>query len=543
MSRTLRAYSDNDKEVFENLPLPEAVLRALSNEAHRIDTKKLDLLKKMNRCDSAESACRLLAERLIDMFDWSHVAIYRLDYGAGMVRLVHGEHKHHDRTRTRHRRGFEGPYAQHITAGILGQVVRSGKARNIPNVDSEPAYLPGPNRDPVVSELACPIRFDPDNRVRFIINLNDDRLNAFSREDVRMLEELADEVAGTMQRISHLAFLTECFDQATDPIIATDAQLRIRKVNPAAAALLGHRTPDKAMNTCIADYFETPAVLDHLLLPNPQVGTLGELRLKPQGQDENLRQSVFVTCNDFPQSLGGFVFLARDLREMRRKVRIELLENAAYELAIETRTPLTLAMAQIERFRGSLKPADQSEVDQILKLLGRVKNTYTRLAMFNADAREKEDAFIPLSLSSELRATLTALPNEQEAKIERTIEDAPLEVLGDHNQLGTVFGVLLSVLLRSAPESEKVEVGLAAEGPNAVARFGGRLAPPENRRARRDPTAEAYRDLRMANPLLRSIMKAHGGSIAFREESASGYGNFEIRLPLRASAVTAKGVI
>jgi PAS domain-containing protein len=527
MSRRKDAYSERERKLFDALPLTEAVLRAMDNDARRIEEGKLDLLKKLNRCATLDEAGRVLATKLLELFDWSHVAVYRVDYSAEFVRLLHGESK--DRGNGGERKKLDPEYKQHITAGVFGQVIHSGEARNIPDVKKEIAYLVGPNREDVLSELACPIRFDPDNHVRFIINLNDNRYNAFSKADERMLGELADEVAGAMQRISHVAFLAECFGQASDPIIATDARLRIRKVNPAAASMMGIESPAAAVGS-ISDYFDTPDAFEQVK-SGKESGQLGELALKGAGGNRQLARTAHVTWRQFPQSLGGYVFVARDLHDVREQVEVELLEKAAYEIAMETRTPLTLAMAQLEKLSKGREDMEKP-VAEILKMLGRVKNAYTRLAMFNVRARDDPESFIPLSLSGELRALIASLTDEEAAKILVSIEDEPLEIDGDHNQLATVFGTVLSVLLRSAPESGQVAVGLRGEGTAAIVRMEGQVAAPEGRRARRDPAGEAYRDLKMAHPLLQDIMKAHGAAIQLRE-SQDGRAEFEMRFALR----------
>ncbi|MCX6869584.1 MAG: GAF domain-containing protein [Verrucomicrobia bacterium] len=71
--------------------------------------------------------------------------------------------------------------------GITGEVARSGRTLRIDDVSKERRYVP--LRDGVSSELAVPLRVG--GEVRGVINVDSDRLNAFSLEQQTLLEELA----------------------------------------------------------------------------------------------------------------------------------------------------------------------------------------------------------------------------------------------------------------------------------------------------------------------------------------------------------------
>ena len=71
--------------------------------------------------------------------------------------------------------------------GITGEVARSGRSLRINDVSKERRYVP--LRDGVVSELAVPLRVG--GEVRGVINVDSDRLDAFSAEGQCLLEDLA----------------------------------------------------------------------------------------------------------------------------------------------------------------------------------------------------------------------------------------------------------------------------------------------------------------------------------------------------------------
>jgi signal transduction histidine kinase len=71
--------------------------------------------------------------------------------------------------------------------GITGEVARLGRSLRIDDVSKERRYVP--LRDGVSSELAVPLRVG--GEVRGVINVDSDRLNAFSTEQQTLLEDLA----------------------------------------------------------------------------------------------------------------------------------------------------------------------------------------------------------------------------------------------------------------------------------------------------------------------------------------------------------------
>ncbi len=74
-----------------------------------------------------------------------------------------------------------------IGEGITGWVARSGKSARVGNVAADRRYIR--IRADICSELAVPLRVG--DSVRGVINVNSDRLDAFSADDEELLQELA----------------------------------------------------------------------------------------------------------------------------------------------------------------------------------------------------------------------------------------------------------------------------------------------------------------------------------------------------------------
>lgn len=534
LSRERDAYGESHQTLFNQLPLVETVLCALDHAAQERDRRQLRMFRALNRCVDIQGACRCLADALIEIFDWQHVALFRIDSARESIVRVASARRGEDGCAVDTGTVW-GDYAQHLGVGILGRVARTMTAQKIPDVSQDPDYLRTPDGEPIRSELAVPILFSEGERVRFIVNVDDPRVNAFSREHVRQLTDIAHEVAGAMERISDLTLMTECVNNVADPVIATDAKLRIRRVNPAAEALFGARR--KALEgRSLIDLFQDPQPLVALLQGTEAGDRIGELHVRrpacegaaaeasqgaegPGGMGE-APSSVFVTRRDFPGKLGGHVFIARDLRPIRRSVQLEFLEETAYELAVETQAPLGMAMSWLEselesaHRPGAARDPDRArDLQTVLRQLGRVKHAFTRLAMYNREARVAARAVSTVQLDSELEALLASLAASEREKVRLVSAARRVEVEADHTQMHIVVESLLSVLLRAAPETATVQLTLVPDDREVFLRLRGKLPPARRHGARFAAPEAAQADLRLAHPLLDKLMRNQGGSL------------------------------
>ena len=111
-------------------------------------------------------------------------------------------------------------------------------------------------------------------------------------------------------------------------------------------------------------------------------------------------------------------------------------------------------------------------VSKVLRLLGRVRHGYSKLAMFNPRARPKPSELSRLNLRAEIEALAADLSEGDRVRV--TVEgDGVPTISGDHFQLGTIFEALLSELLRYAPESQPVEAVLAVTDTQVTVRLRG----------------------------------------------------------------------
>jgi PAS domain S-box-containing protein len=539
MSRELDGYDPERRELFMSAPVGGVVLQAYEHYEKKLVAQRLELLKGLNRCTTVAEACQLLAHRLVDTFDWSHVSIFRVDRSARTVRLLAQHWQSDDPIR------LPQHYEQPQALGVLGRVVTTGQAQNVGNVHHDPDYVRSVKSGRVLSELCVPVFSKSEPGVRWIINVEDEQENAFASDELAALQEVAEEVGAMMQRISDLFFLTQCFEHASEAIFVTDAHLGLRRVNPAAAHLLGFKDAAKVKGN-LCDYLADPAACTRLSAP--AAGDLGEFLVKQTGvrrvkaPGETRRKSahhyptvpVFVSRRDFPEGLTGSIFIARDTSAMRKTVQAAILEKAAYSIAAETCTPLSAAISDLERLGGtaeSNQAPNRQALQRVLRQLSRVQQSYRRLAMFDAEARPKPSLFALLNVQSELEALARNLADSGRITIEPPADGKAPLVQGDHFQVNFVLETLLIAMLRYAPEAEPVVARLSVADGAVNIQLRGYLDAAIPEQQLDAPWVASDADMAIAKPLIDEFVANHHGTWggAVRRDRRA---EIDIRLPL-----------
>jgi PAS domain S-box-containing protein len=508
MSRELDGFSKEQQVLFLSAPVGAILLHAYEHAEKLALTQRLNLLKTLNRCTRVDKACSTLADRLIKIFDWSHVSIFRVDRSTRTLRLLAQRSQKTDPIRLPKR------YEQSLEKGILGRVVASGEPQNVGNVLDDPDYIRSVRSSHVMSELCVPVRLEGEKEVRWIINVEATQESAFASDELAALQEVAEEVGGLMQRITDLFFLTQCFDHASEAIFVTNAQLKLRRVNSAAANLLGYKSPSRLKGN-ICKYLDDPS--GGARLSAPVEGDLGEFILKrartPGCNSTNAQSTVpvFISRRDFPEGLSGSIFIARDTSALRKTVQAGILEKAAYSVAVETCTPLSAAISELESIARQ-SSGHEASLHRVLRQLGRVRHGYLRLAMFNPDARPATSTFAPLNMQSELEALARHLADSGRVRVEPAMPGPIPVIQGDHFQIGFVLETLLVAMLRYAPEEEPVIAAVSVAERNVKIQLRGYLdagMPAQQLDAVWMPSDA---DMAIAKPLIDEFVANHDGS-------------------------------
>ncbi|MBI4482696.1 MAG: SpoIIE family protein phosphatase [Acidobacteria bacterium] len=197
----LEALNKRDGEVFEtrDLEIFEALADHISTAITNTrlyrkavqESKEKHLLLEVGRKISAASLN--LNEVLTAMVDGLREVI---DYDAAAIFLIDGRTQ---QIQEKIASGYEPSGSEKISLtigeGVVGWVVKTGKAALVPDVSREPRYVNA--RPSTRSEIAVPL-FSK-GKVIGAFNLESDRLNAYKRENLELLEAFASQAAVSIE--------------------------------------------------------------------------------------------------------------------------------------------------------------------------------------------------------------------------------------------------------------------------------------------------------------------------------------------------------
>lgn len=238
------------------------------------------------------------------------------------------------------------------------------------------------------------------------------------------------------------------FQQSTNGILVVDQNGYLLRLNPAAAALLGHIEKD-AIGQPVVQLFKHIRPLVSLMM---NVG--------PQETEMRLPNSRVVS-GKAGDVVGGRVVLLEDITERRdMDLRREALSKA---IAHDLRNPLNALAGYVELVE---KLGDLN--DQQTKFLGRVQQTIHKLYEMAAklvDLAWLESgmplAQVPVELMKLTREVIAALGQEARAKelvIINSIPDELPTVVGDAVRLKMAIYNLLDNAIRYSPEGGSIIV-------------------------------------------------------------------------------------
>ena len=133
---------------------------------------------KLNSTFETEAVLKIILDSLKKLTGFDAAGIFLVNHRNGDIEA--------EATSGYHKRQFSR-VRQKVGEGILGWVIENRETQNVPDVSIDPRYISA--RAETRSEAAVPMVAE--NRVIGCINLESNRLNAFSQEDIHLLETYA----------------------------------------------------------------------------------------------------------------------------------------------------------------------------------------------------------------------------------------------------------------------------------------------------------------------------------------------------------------
>jgi PAS domain-containing protein len=461
-SRVDGRYDAASVRLLERLPVAQAVLAAMHREQRELQRHTFSLIRDMSAMShNVQGVAERLVNRLVEDFGWTHVSIFQCDSSRAQFRLV-----------------FQANLADapllpddFEVAGerLSSAIIEAAMAEHIVNVPDTRARGPLaglPGFDPAGSQLTIPIE---GRKVQWILNIESDHANAFSVEEIELLQILASEASSVLQRSALFELQQAVLSSINDAVIETKADGVVRWRNRAAHRLLGidvdPRHPLRILDL-VADaevrdkLLETPHFDHHQVTMRATSG-----KLIP----------VLLSGTILPPHLSGRVYVVSDYTYQKEVLRLTELKDVFRQAAMEGRVPLALAavwLGELAEHMPELRPA----VEKIEAQLGRADLPLERLMrLFSADLATV--AAPRADLNRALQTTLSELPQSLVQEVDPVIDAGPLPVAIAFDDLHFCVESLISFGLRTRPQSKKLQVRCERKGADALFSVSGDWLP------------------------------------------------------------------
>jgi PAS domain S-box-containing protein len=525
-------FSPKQHDLLTQLPIGKAVAMALYlRERNEVDFFH-KLIQQIGKCDdgtppSAEGVAGILATELSRFYEWQNVSIFKVNDVHGRFELVAQGKGPQKGFRLRKR------YRQDIDRGILGEVYRSGEPIIAPDVrDGKYANIYVASRKGTKSELCVPIKIH--GKIVWLLNLEDCRFRAFCQEDQKTLDRIIHEVEFFLESLFTRTTLEEVLEVSHDGIVVTDLEGRIQSINPAAARMLKLTATD-ARDRSFSDFVDDPSTKEVIRSQNPiNAGT--QKLVDARGAPLKTRMS----SRDLPTEYGGRVFFLEDLKHVERLENREATQGALYEIATQTRMPLSLASSLLRKLERSAEEVQRELVGKALRQLSKAEVIFERLMLYGDASipHHRTNAIVDIrELLDYVREQLPAA--DAEAVRAQGLDGVPA-VNGDVYQLTFVLQSLVNYFLGFRPADEDIVVEAIRDGSDIWISVTGVVG--DDYRAKMegdhvDPCLTARAEVALGEQVLRRFIENnHGGT--YQPPCRRPDGRETARIGLPASDVT-----
>jgi NtrC-family two-component system sensor histidine kinase KinB len=335
-------------------------------------------------------------------------------------------------------------------------------------------------------------------------------------------------------------------DSLYDPVIVTDADGRVTKLNPAAEEIFGTEAENmgKHVGEVARDSRIAGAVAEALSSQRPVAGE-GAASVLPLAVDGSQRSFRLRTTpmRDNEKRLVGAVTLLEDITHLNEidRLKSEFIATASHEL----RTPLTSVQMGVHLL---LEGAVGELTDKQVEVLSACRQDCDRLENLMRDlldlskieAGESKPQIVSINAGKLIGAAAEALRPQVEAKELQLKIDIPPDlprVLADSNQIERVIGNLITNAVRSTWRGGEIQIEAARRDHAVVVSVGdtGSGIPSEYLPHIFDkfvqvPDAPAG-GAGLGLAISKSIIEAHGGQISVQSELGQGT-TFTFTLPV-----------
>ena len=177
------------------MPTPDTTISTAAKQLTTVDKLRLllDITKTISRSLDLDEVLNLVMDTLDSLIHYDAAGIYLIEPGDDKNPYVF---------KSKSIRGYQISFEQieprlKMGEGFLGTVAQSGRAIISPDVSTDPRYFPA--RERTRSEMLAPIISN--DRVIGVFDLESDNLNAYSEDDLAILQLLTSQVAIIIEKV------------------------------------------------------------------------------------------------------------------------------------------------------------------------------------------------------------------------------------------------------------------------------------------------------------------------------------------------------
>jgi signal transduction histidine kinase len=333
------------------------------------------------------------------------------------------------------------------------------------------------------------------------------------------------EVSSYLERTWLNRFLEASLESSSDVVLVTDSNNFIVQINPTANAILPiphAQESSSAVSVTWALHHITPMDLREIFVVPEEAeriiahgcAPISTINLKRRGGGS---VPVVLTVVDLLEDFGHTIYIATDLTAQHRMEEIENLETIYHELAVQTKTPLSLALGWLDRLKEQLsEPSLQNMVETSLRQLKKLELTYNRITMYAEGKTHMQFNPTLLDLAEVIDAVRRDLPTSEQALITWPQTGVVTYIQGDLFQLRFCLETILSYLLRFTPKEDHIDLSIKVFDGQVVMTITGWLPRStfsgDTEMTHALQAAQAIADLAFGEPLIHEIIDTlHGG--------------------------------
>jgi two-component system, NtrC family, sensor histidine kinase KinB len=300
-----------------------------------------------------------------------------------------------------------------------------------------------------------------------------DEIGALAAGFNRMAERIRELRRSDLGKLLLAQQTTEAaIDSLYDPVIVTDSDGRVTRINPAGERLFGARADvvGRPIEHVARDSRIAQAVTDVLQSKRASASESAEvLPWAVEGAPRSFRTRS-TPMRDADDRLVGVVTLLEDITHLSEisRLKSEFIAAASHEL----RTPLTSVQMGVHLLlEGAAGPLDQRQRD-ILEVCrddtGRLERLMRQLLdLSKIESGATAPVRLPIAPSVLVREAVDSLALQAESKGLRLVVDTPAgipDVSADRDQVERVLVNLVTNAIRATPAGGTITVGVAARG-------------------------------------------------------------------------------